>query len=326
MNKPVNEFYQANRPSKSALILPGQGSGGTELISPVSGNKIKLSTTSIPADKVMSSIVKCRYNQRNIRYLSPAAVSDILPSIKEAKRNTMPVLAVKLSEGKFEIIAGIRRCYAVSITPDAVLEIQYANEMSDEDKQILAKTLDTYRDPSILDLGLTLLDYKHDVGEEAFSVRKAALEFRSNKTKVNDALRAATLPHELLSLFPALEFISRTFIRSVVASEVTFEDITNAIEGLKPVTLTDEELNDEEHEKILKLASSRLEKIILNRLASSKHSTNEPPSKVLPTWNDFAFRKGVKAKISSNKVTLTINSDIANSELGKQLLEMLKQG
>jgi hypothetical protein len=59
---------------------------------------------------------------------------------------------------------------------------------------------------------------------------------------------------------------------------------------------------------------------------STKPSTTEKESEVVQAWNDFTFRKGIKAKVSSNKVTLTINSNIANSELGKQLLELLKQG
>jgi hypothetical protein len=325
MNNPSNQFYQANRQSKAALILPGQGSAGTELISPTTGSKIPLSSISISSAKVMGSITKCRYNQRNMKYLTPAAVSDILPSIREAKRNTMPVLAVKLSDGRFEVIAGIRRCYAVSITPDAVLEIHYALEMSDEDKRVLAKTLDTYREPSILDFGLTLLDYKSEVGDEEFSVRKAAEAYGSNKTLVNDAMRAAALPHELITLFPALEYISRTFIRAVVATEVSPEDIHKAIDGLQPVSLTDSEAIADDHERLLKLASGRLEEIILNRLAPVKKSKKVVQTKILPTWNDFTFKKGVKANVSSNKVTLTINSEIANSELGKQLLELLKQ-
>lgn len=323
MNKP-NVYYSGGGNSKGALILPEKG--GATLSSPSNGQSIKLTQIQIPSSKVMQSIVKCKYNKRNISYLTPAAVLDILGDIRTAKQNTNPVLAVKLADGRFEVIAGIRRCYAVSLCPDANLVLQYADSMTDADKQILAKTSDIYRAPSLIDFGLTLLDFKKEAGDDDFSVRQVAEAFGENKTLVSDALRAAELPSELIKLFPALEFISRSFLRKVTAKNISSTDILTAVMDIDPLSFTNEDLLHEDADSTIKQSCKMLETKIVNNLSRlrTNSKSHKPVNYIAEEWGAAKFQAGVKAKVSNNTVTLTLDKKAANSELGRALLKLLE--
>lgn len=318
----TQNFYQTNH-NKGALILPGKGAAGW--VSPTTGKAIDVKEVRIKSHDVMRSITKCIYNKRSKRYLKPASVHDIIGSIRANGRNSTPVLAVKLPDGRYEIITGIRRSFAVSLCEGAELIIHYADSMTEDDKRILARTADTYDTPSIIDFGLTLLEFRDQIGAEAYSVRVAAEAYGENKTLVSDAMRAAALPADLLNLFPGLGFVSRTFLRSVTAKDITHELIISAIKGIEAIDVSDTQLFGEDAAKSIKSATDNLEKEVLRRLKLVTPKGNRPQSKIAESWSTAVFHQGVTTTVSARAVTIKLDSKLANSEVGQALIKLLSE-
>ncbi len=321
----AGDYYKRGA-GKGANLLAAkstQEQGGASWVSPTTGEPILVKEAKVKSSDVLKQVTKCIYNKRAFERLTPSAVNDILPSISASKRNSTPVLAVKLSDGRFEIITGMRRSYAVSLCDDAELIIHYTDSMSDEDKQILSDTSDTYDKPSILDFGFSLIPYKELLGS-SYSVRQAAKVFGVNKSYVHDAERAASLPDQLFNLFPGLGFISRTFLRSVAGLNASNDEIIKAIHGLSPVRLAST-LDDEQDERTeLKKLSSKLEKSIME-LLSVKKTTPDNNSALESEWLSAKFVRGVETKVTKKSVVINIPKSIADSDIGKELIKLLSE-
>lgn len=315
-------FYSHSH-NKGALLR----AGGAELtlVSPTTGKPISVTEVKLQSVQVKDSIVKSIYNRRSWELLTPSAVLDILREIEKDKRNTTPVIAVKKEDGKYEIIAGLRRCFAVSLVPDAQLVMHVAQVMSEEDKAAIAKRADTYKAPSLIDFGLTLKDYKNQIGEGAFTVRGAAEVFGINKTAVSEALRFAELPTEFFKLFPDIEIISRRFLRKLTSKDITkdlIDDVVNHIEA--PQVVFGSEDAEIQHDLVKKITAD-LEKKVLEFL-TSKTKTAEVVEKGGDVWSGLSLKKGVMLKQNKNEVSITLPLGLINSELGEKILELLKEG
>lgn len=321
----AGDFYRRGTGKGANLLAPKSTpvQGSASWVSPTTGEPILVKEARVKSNDVLKQVTKCIYNKRAFDRLTPSAVNDIFPSISASKRNSTPVLAVKLANGQFEIITGMRRSYAVSLCDDAELVIHYTDSMSDEDKQLLADTSDTYDKPSILDFGFSLIPYKELLGA-SYSVRQAAKAFGVNKSYVHDAERAASLPDQLFSLFPGLGFISRTFLRSVAGLNASNDEIIKAIHGLSPVRLAST-LNDEQDERTeLKKLSSKLEKNILELLNVKKTTPNDNQP-LESDWLSAKFVKGVETKVTKKHVVINIPKGIADSDIGKELIKLLSE-
>lgn len=318
----MSDFYQAGQ-RKGSLLLKGKSN--VYITSPSTGERIELQEEVIQSDDVWDKVVKSKYNSRSRELLTPATVLGILPSIRETKRNTMPVLAVKTADGKFEILSGMKRSFAVSISPGCELLVHFASSMSEEDKQALAKTADLHEKPSFLDVALTLLEYKKEVGSD-FSLRNAAKIFDVSKSSIGDLIKFAELPIELFKLFPGASYVTWDFLKKVVAAEVTNEDIIKAIAKIEPVKASEESIAEEDGEKNLRSASKALETHILKAISASLPSPDEKSFDKRSPFHTSKLVKGVKAKPSTNgSVTIKFDKTIIESKLGKDLLALISK-
>lgn len=322
----VNDFYQRGT-TKGASLLPAPnlkvGEGGASWVSPSTGEPIPFKEARIKSGDVRSRITKCLYNKRDFSRLTPNSVSDIIPSIKEAKINRTPVVAVKRPDGIFEVITGLRRSYAVSLCEDAELLIHYAESMSDADKQVLCNTSDLYNAPSLIDFGFTLLEYKTSVGAE-YSVRKAASVFGVDKSYISHAEFGASLPEALLSLYPSLDYISRRFVMKLMELKCDQATLVEAIDGLEPVSSSGSFESVREEIAHLKKLSTALSNEIISRIKSKK-SPNNSNKPLESEWLSAKFVDGVETKVTKKGVVINLNKLVADSEVGKQLLRLLSE-
>jgi hypothetical protein len=320
----MTDFYKTSGNRKGSLSLAGAGSN--YILSPSTGDKISLKETTVSAEKVWDSVIKSKYNSRNRELLTPAAVLGILPSIRAARRNTMPVIAVLLGNGKYEILSGMRRCYAVSISPGCEVVIHYATEMSEDDKQLLASTSDQHDKPAFLDTALTIKDYKRELGD-GFTLRNAAKVFNVSKSAVGDLVRFSELPMELFSLFPGAGYVAWDFLSKVVASGKTNAEIVAAISGIEKVSTDVDKVLSEDSDKILRAESKKLEAAILKCLdttgkADNSQKTFDPRSPL----HSSKLMKGVIAKQAARgAITLKLDKSVISSDIGKQIIALISK-
>lgn len=316
----------SSKKNKGSFLLSGAGQSASNnyLTSPTTGNKISLTEAIIPSGSVWESVYKSKYNNRSRELMTPATVMDILPSIRESGRNVMPVIAVKDAEGKYEIISGMKRSYAVSISPDTSLVINFATEMSDEDKKVLAFTADLTDKPSFLDTALSLRDLKTELGDK-FNVRDAALSNGISKSAVAEFIKFAELPTELFKLFPGAAYVTWRFLRQVTQTKKTSKEIVEAIKDIEAISTSVEKVLAEDAIDILKAEVKELEAKIIKALATKKGRPKAP--KVFepgtPLHQDNLIQ-GVEAKIGSKgSVSISLSKEVINSDIGMQLIKLI---
>lgn len=307
-----------SRQNKGGLVPTGNTGDNKHIInSPITGLPIDWRTAEIPAEKVDSLTFKTMSNGRGSKLLKPSAVIDILPSIRSNKRNTFRIYAVKHADGRYEILSGTRRAYAVSITPGAVLTIYYAENLSEAEKEAIAALGDTYVRPSPVDQGLSILDLKKSLEEGEFSLRAAAKMFNISKTSVSDYMQFASLPTELFELYPSLSDLKPEFLRNILKLKLTNAEIISKISEIEPITLDIENLNGDTqfdfNEAVIKLNSAVLLALKGNK---NPHSDEE-------TSLNLKLMKGVKFKQSGKSYQLSIPKSIDESILKKVLAHLL---
>lgn len=308
---------------KGSMLTAGMGNG-IYITSPTNGNKIPVSEVVIPSVDVSSRIYKCKYNTRNWELMSPATVIDILNSIRSTGRNVTPAIAVQGEDGKYEIISGMKRSYAVAISSGTNLVLHVAKEMSDEDKKSIALVADLTEKPSKLDTALTLRDMKVELGE-AFNIRDAAAIVGISKSAVAEYLKFAELPTVLFKLFPGAGYVSWTFLRSLVNAKKSNEEILEVIKDIDAINSDVEKVLCENAKDTLKSECKALESKILKAIIKKQ---GRP--KLVKTFDDGSpfhaskLPKGVQAKAGGRgSVSITLKKEFLDSDTGKSFIKFL---
>lgn len=308
--------------NKGSLSLAGVSNSGIYMSSPTTGEKIKLNEKVIASENVWDSVFKSIYNSRSHHLMTPATVRKILPSIREDGRNTVPVIAVMSDSGKLEILSGMKRSYAVSISPGTNLIVHVAEKMSDEDKKRIAKTSDLHEKPSFLDTALSIKKYQEEIGD-AFTVRSAGEIFGVSKSSVTELLKFASLPTELFLKFPAANFVTWRFLKAVAESNHTDDEILEAISDIQPINTDVLKVLAEDADEVMKAECKQMERMILDALVTPKAKIKKSFQK----GSVFEKRKlvsGVESKPETKgAVSIKLSREFIESELGKKLIEMI---
>lgn len=140
-----------------------------------------------------------KINERDQNTITEGSVQDIVKTIKS--HQWFPVIA-KYSDNKktIDILDGSRRRYA-AIIAGAGLDVLLADEESDiteDEAKALAKEIQTAKEHSIRDLGVSLLH----MSEGGMTQGEIAKIRGLSQAKVCRALIAAKVPHRLICLFP----------------------------------------------------------------------------------------------------------------------------
>ena len=320
-------FYGSPQRNKGSMLLPANAGSGLSLILPATKSTIKLQEVQIPSEKVWSSIYKTPYNGRNLELLSAGTVWNMLRSIRSDGRNTVPVIAVKHDDGRYEVLSGIKRSYAVSISPGCNLVIHYAlsSELSEADKAALAGTYDKHEKPSFLDVALSIRDFQSKRDTPA-TVRELSELFDVSKSSVSDLQRINKLPTELFNLYPSASHVGRNFLFSVVQLNLSNETIIERLEGIAPVRFDVDMLGDEEAASKINEAVAKLNSEVLFKLKPLKPKRNDVKMSFKESSPFFSkvLIDGVAVKpASKGGVVLELDKKFLESELVQQLIKVI---
>ncbi len=162
-----------------------------------SGVKAEFKALTIPPEEVEDKTwVRFEVNGRDQNALNREEVSDILRTIKF--QQFFPAIAVK-RDGRFEILDGSRRRMA-AIFGNVGLNVLYTEQnISIDDAKQLAKDIQTAKEHSLREVGLRLLLIKESMSCDNKTLAKNE---GLSESKVTRALQAASVPTELVALFP----------------------------------------------------------------------------------------------------------------------------
>ena len=153
----------------------------------------------VKAGKVKTAtFVNAEVNGRDQNTLTPESVADITRTIKT--HQWFPAIGRYSKDGKIEILDGSRRRLAV-IQAKAGLNVLVAEEgeeLTTDEARSIANEVQTAREHSVRDLGVSLLPLWQS-GMKQADIAKAR---QLSVAKVNRALTAGRVPVEMIRVFP----------------------------------------------------------------------------------------------------------------------------
>lgn len=307
------------------------GDSYTEESPLVSGKKITWKLKYLDSDEIAEKCNKSLYNQRSFEDLSPSSVIDILPSIASAKGNSEPIKAIE-DNGKFTILGGTRRTYAVSLVEDAQLKMLVVkrNDISQEEEAFYSVTMDQYRQPSQMDKAISLKNLIDSFGPDK-SLRQIGEQLKMKYATLNYSKSYAEIPLEVREIFPALEYMKTPLLREIVKfkSQYGNDVLLEVIRTIEPVKgielgkdLTDEDGAQNQLESLEKDCKLKSQELVKALKDYAKPDVKK--SDYSGVFEDLVNKKGRGFKFSAvgnDKVRL----EISEKELDSNTLDKLKE-
>ncbi|KEA50742.1 chromosome partitioning protein ParB [Mangrovibacter sp. MFB070] len=247
-----------------------------------SGKRASFSLRNIPANEVIEkTFVVQETNGRDQSALTPESLKDITRTLK--LQQFFPCIGVQ-SGDKIEIIDGSRR-RASAILCHVGLNVMVTNNLiSSEDARKLARDIQTAREHNIREIGFRLLALKN----AGLSQKEIAEQEGLSQAKVTRALQAASVPQDLISLFPVqseLAFSDYKVLISATESldskNIGYDQLVDNVGPEVDVLLADEVLaEDEVKNRILKVISREAS------VLSSKPDKDKSITTMLWTFSD----------------------------------------
>ncbi|KGT87110.1 chromosome partitioning protein ParB [Erwinia typographi] len=189
-----------NSTSEFARML--EGNDGSKIFTLKSGGQAKFVYTVLLSGEIESrTFVDPSVNGRDQSMLTPDSVSDILRTIK--LQQFFPAIGREIN-GRIEILDGTRR-RAACIFSQAKFDILVTkDEISLADARQLATDIQTAREHSLRELGKRF-EVMYGNGMTKDEIAKAE---NISPAKVTRAFQAASVPDEMISVFPVINDIS----------------------------------------------------------------------------------------------------------------------
>ncbi len=162
----------------------------------------------IPADKVESETVVFAENAREQSFLNEHALSDVLTTLKE-RGQQYPAVGRRNASGTIEVLDGSRRRMSCILAGKEFL-IYVAEDINGEHAKFLSDVANAHKPLSLYEKGKEM-QAKLDSGE-AEDQKALAKIFQCSEALVSGALKAASLPLELLQAYPNVADLGRPTI------------------------------------------------------------------------------------------------------------------
>lgn len=162
----------------------------------------------IPADKVASETVVFAENAREQSFLNEHALSDVLTTLKE-RGQQYPAVGRRNANGTIEVLDGSRRRMSCILAGKEFL-IYVAEDINGEHAKFLSDVANAHKPLSLYEKGKEM-QAKLDSGE-AEDQKALAKIFQCSEALVSGALKAASLPLELLQAYPNVADLGRPTI------------------------------------------------------------------------------------------------------------------
>jgi ParB family chromosome partitioning protein len=175
----------------------------------VAGQKmVEFELVKVPSDRIEESTVVFADNAREQSFLNEHALSDVLVTLKE-RGQQYPAVGRRTGEGKIEVLDGSRRRMSCILAEKDFL-VYVADSISPEHAKFLSDVANAHKPLSLYERGKEM-QHKLDSGE-AGDQKALAQIFQCSEALVSGALKAASLPLELLQAYPNVSELGRPTI------------------------------------------------------------------------------------------------------------------
>lgn len=219
------------------------------------GRKVKFTFMTVPAAEVADkTFVRQETNGRDQSALTKDSLKDIIRTIRF--QQFFACIGVMDGE-KIEILDGSRR-RASAIEVHTPLNVMVTSDkLTVEEARQLAKDIQTAKEHNIREIGLRLLSLK----ESGLNQKEIAEQEGLSQAKVTRAIQAATVPQELISMFPVQYELSFSDYKTLselndrlIENNVEYSQIVETISSQLDSLVADDHLQeDEKKAAILKL-------------------------------------------------------------------------
>ncbi|MGY3572376.1 ParB/RepB/Spo0J family partition protein [Vibrio paucivorans] len=162
----------------------------------------------IPANEVATKTVVFADNAREQSFLNEHALSDVLTTLRE-RGQQYPAVGRKGRDGKIEVLDGSRRRMSCILAEKEFL-IYVADDINSEHAKFLSDVANAHKPLSLYEKGKEM-QAKLESGE-AEDQKALAKIFQCSEALVSGALKAASLPLELLQAYPNVGDLGRPTI------------------------------------------------------------------------------------------------------------------
>ncbi|PHM51872.1 ParB family protein [Xenorhabdus hominickii] len=264
-----------------------------------SGHKVMFHIETIPAEQIATrTYVDQTINGRDQNALSPESLEDITRTLP--LQQFFPLIGREVN-GRIEILDGSRRRAAALICNVGLRVMFTRSEISPEDARQLAADIQTAKEHNIREVGIRLLALR----ESGMSQKEIAESTRISPTKVTRAIQAASVPDELLSVFPIQsELTYPDYKKLFTVAEIAGKKDSSLKELVADVAKEVEALHSEQKlipedfkNEVIKLFDKSISKL------TAKPMTNKPVTEALRTFDDRRVYARKKTNAKERKVS-----------------------
>jgi len=169
---------------------------------------VKFELVQISANDIENKTTVFAQNAREQSFLNEHALSDVLVTLRE-RGQQYPAVGRKTKDGKIEVLDGSRRRKSCLLAGKDFL-IYVAESIGPEQAKFLSDVANAHKPLSLYERGTEML-YKLESGE-ASDQKALAQIFQCSEALVSGALKAASLPLELLQAYPNVGELGRPTI------------------------------------------------------------------------------------------------------------------
>lgn len=189
---------------------PASENGHAQRFMLKSGKSAVFHFENIPADEVGErTFVRFSVNGRDQNALTPESLADILRTIR--LQQFFPAIGYRNGD-KIEILDGSRRRAAALLCHVGLNILVTETEISNDDARQLAADIQTAKEHNLRETGLRLLQLR----EKGMSQKEIALSEQLSAAKVTRAIQAASVPDDLVSLFPVQSELAHNDYRQLL--------------------------------------------------------------------------------------------------------------
>ncbi|WP_375748924.1 ParB/RepB/Spo0J family partition protein [Vibrio sp. HN007] len=267
---------------------------------------VEFELVKIPASEIESETTVFEENAREQSFLNEHALSDVLVTLKE-RGQQYPAVGRRNEQGKIEVLDGSRRRMSCILAEKDFL-IYVAESINTEHAKFLSDVANAHKPLSLYERGKEM-QAKLDSGE-AEDQKALAKIFQCSEALVSGALKAASLPLELLQAYPNVVDIGRPTIVKLhkLFSELSNEGQQTVLEKCKTEGKTVwQESEKQGVARVTKEVSEHIEQWI-SEVAPAKKAA--PAKKELVKGRASFTRKGSSLAINLKKVDDSMMEDI----------------
>lgn len=284
-----------------------------------SGKSALFHLVHIPAEELEErTFVRFSVNGRDQSALTPESLTDITRTL--SLQQFFPAIGYR-THGKTEILDGSRRRAAALLCQVGLNVLVTDTEISTDDARQLAADIQTAKEHNLREIGLRLMQLR----EKGMSQKEIAASEQLSAAKVTRAIQAASVPSDLIALFPVQSELGHNDYRLLLLIDSLIKS-----EALSRKTLL-KEMNDKVNTLINngQTIPDELKKIILSELKALTDNLmrrNKPDVAVvvpLRTFNDKNMYARKRAKDRGFSYEFNRVPKALQDELDKEIQKVL---